>query len=135
MANTSSRLTHSQFKTFLKIETVCLLALCIAAVVAAGLAYLQATMTTGNALFSPMQTAEIMVMSVLYFGIIPTALLGAPIYALLKAGGHDRWTVVLLIGFVPGLVLLFSLPVGIYSIVCGGIIASITHAYFRNIKV
>jgi hypothetical protein len=135
MVNTSSRFTRSQFKVFLKIEAVCILALCIAAAVSAGLLYLQ-TMTAEKALLSPIQAAESALFYVIYLGIVPTVLLGAPIYALLKAYGRDSWTVVLFTGLVPGFVLLlFSLPVGMYAIVCGGIIASITHAYFRNRKV
>jgi hypothetical protein len=136
MTNTSLRLTRGQLKTFLKVEAVCVLALCIAAVVAAGLAYLQAVITTGNAFFSPIQTADVMGVSVVYFGLVPTVLLGAPIYTLLKTYSLDSWAAVLITGLLPGVVvLLFSLPIGIYAIVCGGIIASVTHAYFRNKKI
>jgi hypothetical protein len=136
MNDISSRFNRSQLKVFLKIEVVCVLALCIAAVVAAVLVYVQTTIIGEKDLFSPIQTAEIMVMSVLYFGIIPTVLLGAPIYALLKASGRDNWAIVLFVGLVAGFVMLFiNFRLGIYSIVCGGIIASITHACFRNKKI
>jgi hypothetical protein len=91
MHNASSRFNRSQLKVFLKIEVVCVLALCIAAVVAASLVYVQMTIIGEKDLFSPIQTAEIFIMSIPYYGIVPTALLGAPIYALLKAYGIDSW--------------------------------------------
>jgi hypothetical protein len=135
MSNASSFFTRSRFNLFLKIEAVCILALCIAAAVSACLLYLQ-TITSEKALLSPIQAAESALFYVVYFGIVPTVLLGAPIYALLKVYRRDSWLVVLFTGLAPGLVLmLFSLPVGIHAIVCGGIIASITHAYFRNKKI
>jgi hypothetical protein len=134
MTNISLSFARSQFQVFLKIEAVCIFALCIAAAVSAGLLYLQ-TMAAEKALLSPIQAAESALFYVIYFGIVPTVLFGAPTYALLKAYARDSWTAVLFIGLVPGFVLLlFSLPVGMHAIVCGGIIASITHAYFRNIK-
>jgi hypothetical protein len=134
MTNISLRLTRSQFKAFLKIEAVCVLALCIAAVVSAGLLYFQ-TMIVEKALFSPIQAAESALFYVIYFGIVPTVLLGAPIYGLLKAYARDSWAAVLFTGLAPGFVILFfSWSVGVYAIVCGGIIASITHAYCRNVK-
>jgi hypothetical protein len=91
MSNASSFFTRSRFNLFLKIEAVCILALCIAAVVAASLVYVQMTIIGEKDLFSPIQTAEIFIMSIPYYGIVPTALLGAPIYALLKAYGIDSW--------------------------------------------
>jgi hypothetical protein len=135
MANTSSRFTRSQFRVFLKIEIVCILALCITAVVASALVYVQMTIVVEKDLFSPIQTAQIFIMAIPYYGIVPTALLGAPIYAFLKAYGQDSWANVQFTGLAPGFVLLFiNSRLGIYTILCGGIIATIVHLYFRNVK-
>ena len=72
--------------------------------------------------------ASLMFMGTFMFGFLPTAAWGAPAYAYLLNRSKATWPRVLLVGSVPGLLLApFSVDIAKLVILCGLIIASITH--------
>ena len=65
------------------------------------------------------------------FGLPVAVLAGAPVYALLSYKNAASWPVVLLLGVLPGLVILFTmeqeLDLALWFIGCGATVALLTH--------
>ncbi|WP_454831329.1 hypothetical protein [Pseudoxanthomonas wuyuanensis] len=96
--------------------------------VAAGMALI------GAADSGPTGGAKFFFQSTLFFGIIPTVVVGAPIYSALLSRSNPRWLYVILLGIGPGVVTLpLDVFIGIFATVCGGIVASLTHVLCRRL--
>jgi hypothetical protein len=65
-------------------------------------------------------------------GVLPALLIGVPAYVFLLRKGQARWYYVLALGVIPGmLLLLMGDELGLLAVVCGGIVALITHLVCR----
>lgn len=96
--------------------------------VAAGMALI------GAADSGPTGGAKFFFQSTLFFGAIPTIVIGAPIYFALLIHSNPRWLYVILIGIVPGVVMLpFDGFLGIFAAICGCFVASLTHVICRRL--
>ena len=96
-----------------------------------GLSALIASLAESSAL-SVVDSAKIVFTTVFLIGSLPVILFGAPLYTLLLYFNKVTWTAVLAIGATPGLcLLLFEIEIGLYSLVCGLLVATITHALSR----
>lgn len=114
-------------RTLLKVELIALVALCLASIAVGFLAFGQAHLISNN-IFTPLETAIVTGGHAALWGFLPTVIYGAPIYLLLRLRHLDRWINVLAVGILPGMViLLISIPVGLYAIFAGAAVSSLTH--------
>ena len=72
--------------------------------------------------------------STLLIGVVPAIALGGPLYFLLLKHREARWLYVIMLGVSPGLVFLpFDFLLGTLAIVCGLLVASLTHLGCRRL--
>ena len=114
-------------RQLLLVEAVALVALfvvsgAIAALFGAG------SLLGPSSAFGPTDSAQIGFVGAVFFGLLPTLLVGAPGYIVLLRSGLARWPYVLLLGTLPGIVALTVEPsLGLWAITCGAAIAAFTH--------
>ena len=66
-------------------------------------------------------------------GALPAILYGAPLYALLAHKGRATWPAVIVLGMAPGLLVLpFDPWVGGWALVCGVVVAGVTHVLMKR---
>jgi len=112
-------------RLFFIIQIAALMALLI---VAAGMALI------GSLTPDPAGGAKFVFESALFFGVLPVVAVGAPIYFALLRYGKPRWFYVILLGIAPGVAALpFDVLLGIFAILCGAAIASLTHLMCRGL--
>jgi hypothetical protein len=62
------------------------------------------------------------------FGLVPILIFGAPTYAWLMQRKWATWWSALLVGFLPGTIILpLDLSIAVYALVSGGVISLLTH--------
>jgi ABC-type transporter Mla maintaining outer membrane lipid asymmetry permease subunit MlaE len=126
-------LVSNRFKTFVKIEMICLVGLLVAAALCAGIVFIRDILEQARSSISPTESAWWSFLIIMSTGLVPTILFAAPLYSLLRAYGYARWKWVLTISVLPGLLFCFiELYVGVYVLICGLTIAIITHLYFQK---
>ena len=113
-------------------EFISVTALVVVAFALSGLSALLASLAESSAL-STVDSAKVVFTAFIIIGSLPVALYGAPLYTLLLHFSKATWVTVLAIGAAPGLcLLLFDTELGLYSLVCGSFVASITHTLARS---
>ena len=118
------------FRLFALVELAALLGLLSVATAMA----LAGFLSTGTAFQNPADAAKTFFLATLYFGVVPVVLLGAPSYFALIRYSQPRWPHVLLIGVAPGILALpLDLVLGSTAIVCGVVVASVTHILFPRL--
>jgi len=121
------------FRLFASVEIAALLALLVVATVMAFLG----SGVPGNhatAFQSSVEGAKAFFVATLFLGVIPVVVVGAPIYFALLRHGKPRWIHVILLGIVPGLAaILLDTYIGAFAIICGVIVASLTHVACRRL--
>ncbi len=118
---------------FVTAELATLLAL-LAVAVAMGVLGATDSVFHSGSLQDPIDAAKMWFLSTLFFGIFPASAVGAPIYFALLLNGNARWPYVALLGVSPGIAILpFDTLLGMFSIVCGFIVASLTHIGCRGL--
>lgn len=86
-----------------------------------------------NSLLSPTASAQIAFGYTVILGLLPALLIGAPSYVALLQHNLARWPYVLLLGILPGLVvLIIEITLGFWIIVCGATVALITHFIYHQ---
>ena len=81
-----------------------------------------------NSLLSPTASAQIGFGYTTILGLLPALLIGAPSYVALLQHNLARWPYVLILGVLPGLVMiLIELSLGLWAIICGAAVALLTH--------
>ena len=87
-----------------------------------------------NSLIDPAGSAWIAFGYATIIGAIPVILIGAPIYLLLLRRGAANWLNVMMLGVIPGVILLFVAGgLGFWAILCGAAIASLVHMGCRKL--
>ena len=87
-----------------------------------------------NSLVRPADSALIGFVYTAVFGFLPVVLIGAPGYLVLLRYNFARLKYVLLLGITPGVFAVFFHPsLGLWAIVCGALMASITHFIYRKL--
>ena len=87
-----------------------------------------------NSLLSPAASAQIGFSYTAILGLLPALLIGAPCYVALLQHNLARWPYALLLGILPGLVmLLIELSMGFWAIICGATVALLTHLMCRRL--
>ena len=87
-----------------------------------------------NSLLSSTASAQLGFSYTAILGLLPALLIGAPSYVALLCHNLARWPYVLLLGILPGLVmLLIELSLGLWAIICGATVALLTHLMCRRL--
>ena len=123
----------SSFRQFIFVELVSIAALLL---VATGMAAYGAvdSMSHDNSLIDPRGSAWLGFAYTVMIGAVPVIFLGAPIYLALLRRGSANWFNVLILGITPGLLLLFVAGgLGLWAMLCGVVVASVTHLACRRL--
>ena len=87
-----------------------------------------------NSLIDPVGSALIGFGYTMLIGAIPVIFMGAPIYLVLLRRGAANWLNVMMLGVIPGIILLFVVGgLGFWAILCGAFIASLVHMGCRKL--
>jgi hypothetical protein len=124
----------SALRQFIVVELVAIAALLL---VASGMAAYGAidSISHHNSLIDPRSSAWLGFGYTLMIGAVPVIFLGAPIYLGLLRRGSANWTNVLILGVMPGLLLLFVAGgIGLWAMLCGMVVAFITHLACRRLR-
>jgi len=117
----------SVFRQFLVVIAAVVVALTLVAGVLASIAVISPD--HGTAFLNP----QLIFNATIFFGAPLVLLLGAPAYFVLLRKGQARWYYVLTLGVIPGLVLLLmDTMLGVFAVVCGGIVSLVTHLACRR---
>ncbi len=122
-------------KQFVAIELIALASLLAVAGTVAGYGAADSSLNA-NSLLSPGSAAWLGFAYTALLGVPVVAVIGAPAYFFLQRRGLARWPYVLLAGAVPGLVALaVSVSLGLWVILCGIAIASLTHVAWLRVGI
>jgi hypothetical protein len=123
----------SSLRKFIVVELASIAALLL---VDAGMAVYGAidSMSHDNSLIDPRGSAWLGFAYTAMIGAVPVIFFGAPIYLALLHRGSANWLNVLMLGATPGLLLLFVAGgLGLWAMLCGVAVASITHLTCRRL--
>jgi hypothetical protein len=113
-----------------KLLIICGISLASLIVIAIGLGGLAAfeELSSNNSLKEIFSYALGTFIPTIIIGIIPAIFYGPPLYVYLMRKKLDKWYFVIVIGILPGfLLMLLDNIIGVYAIFCGGIAALLTH--------
>lgn len=123
-----------RIRLFIRVEATAVLSLLLAATLMAALGAAPFG-NPGTAFAGPADAATFYFTSTLLIGAVPAIALGGPLYFLLLRQGEPRWFYVVLIGVMPGLAFLpFDHLLGTMAVLCGLLVASLTHLACRRIR-
>ena len=123
----------SSLRQFIVVELVSIATLLL---VASGMAAYGAieAMLHDNAMIDPRGSAWLVFAYTAMIGAVPVIFLGAPIYLALLRRGSANWFNVLILGITPGLLLLLVAGgLGLWAMLCGAVVASVTHLACRRL--
>ncbi len=123
----------SIFKQFIVIELIAILSLLFAATGMAAYGAID-SISHDNSLINPAGSAWLVFAYTVVIGAVPVIFFGAPIYSMLLRRGIATWLNVFFLGVTPGVLLLFvDVSLGFWGILCGTVVASITHLGSRRL--
>lgn len=114
-----------------RVELAALAALVLCSALLAVLAFAESSLSPhrGSALIDPPSMLRLVAIYSVAFGAIPALCFGAPAYTWLRHTGRASWPLVIIVGLLPGLVVLpFELDLGMWFVVAGVAVALVTHA-------
>ena len=121
-------------RLFVRVEATAALSLLLASTVMAALGAALFLGSPGTAFQGSGDAAAFYFTSTFLFGVIPAVALGGPIYFFFLKQREPRWLYVILLGVTPGLLLFpFDVLLGTLAIVCGLLVASLTHLGCRRL--
>jgi hypothetical protein len=120
-------------RQLLLVEAATLVALLVVAAAMAAYGAADSSLN-GNSLLGPAASAQVVFGYTAIFGVLPALLIGAPGYVTLLRHNLASWPYVLLLGVLPGLVVLpVELSLGFWAIICGASVALLTHLMCRGL--
>ena len=123
----------SSLRQFVAIELVALLALLLIALCMAAYGAADSALYP-NSLIDPAGSAWLGFGYTIFIGAPVAMVIGAPVYFVLARRGLANWPSVLLAGAIPGMIALFvSVSLGLFAVICGIAVASVTHAICRRL--
>ncbi|WP_460457169.1 hypothetical protein [Arenimonas alkanexedens] len=88
-----------------------------------------------NAILDPAASAKLGFGYTAIIGLLPAVLYGAPGYVGLLRHNRARWPYVLMLGVLPGVLLLpFELSLGFFAVLCGAAVSLVTHFLCRRLR-
>ena len=120
-------------RQFLVVELVSIAVLVLVAA-AVGAYGVVDSVSHANSLVGPGSSAWLGFAYTVAIGTLPVVVVGAPIYLVLLRRGSANWINVVALGGAPGVLLLFLVGgLGIWAMVCGVAVASVTHLICRRL--
>ena len=121
------------FRQFLFVELVSVGVLVLIAGAMAGYGAIDSA-SHANSLIDPGSSAWLGFAYTSAIGALPVVFVGAPIYFMLLWRGLANWLNVVMLGVAPGVLFLFVAGgLGVWAIVCGTVVASVTHLICRRL--
>ena len=118
-------------KFLIRCELICLAVFLLFSLVVGVVAYIDSYMAIAsgvNTILNPKNSAILVFQYTLALGFFVVLLFGAPIYAYLSFRRWINWRWVLILGILPGVLLLFvDMHFGRFGVVCGLVVASVSH--------
>lgn len=121
-------------RQLLIVEASALAALLVVAGVMAAYGAAQSALYS-NAVLDPAASAQVSFGYAAIIGLLPVLLIGAPGYVGLLRYNLARWPYVLLLGVLPGILVLPLEPsLGFFAILCGAAVSLLTHLLCRRLR-